>query len=123
MRIIIRTLLLVIVIGMTSEITLHLKDTRSRAHAAQPEYAKWGELAMAQTKAKYKADIVDYLHVGRRQVSQGIAEETFKLWLRDNKHEYGVRVMIQFYTKNDQIISIKFQETTNGIGRQTQDFR
>jgi hypothetical protein len=83
------------------------------ASARQPEYAKWGQIAMAQTKAKYQADIVDYLHVGRNQISPGVAEEIFKLWLRDGTREYGVRVTIQFYTANDRIRTITFQETTD----------
>lgn len=68
---------------------------------------------MAQTKAKYRADIIDYLHVGRNQISPEVAEEIFKLWLRDGTREYGVRVTIQFYTANDRIRTITFQETTD----------
>lgn len=104
MKLLIRMLLLVV--------TMCAVGCSSISQASQPDYAKWGQIAMEQTKAKYHADIIDYLHVGRTEVSQGIAQETFKLWLRDRKREYGVQVTIQFYTANDQIITIKFQETT-----------
>ena len=31
-----------------------------------PSYAKWGRLAMKETKKRYpNADIIDYLHIGR----------------------------------------------------------
>lgn len=79
--------------------------------AGQPEYAKWGEIAMQQTSARYHAAIVDYSHVGRTHPAPGIAEEKFKLWLRENNREYGVYVTIQFYTSTEQIIAIRFQET------------
>jgi hypothetical protein len=83
------------------------------AKAKAPEYAKWGRIAMEKTKDKYSAKIVDYSHVGRKQISNEVAEEVFKLWLRDGTREYGVRVSIQFYTSNERIIDIKFQETPN----------
>lgn len=68
---------------------------------------------MQQTAEKYQAEILDYQHVGRTQVAPGIAEETFKFWVRDKQHEFGVLISIQFYTSNDQIITIKFRETSN----------
>lgn len=85
----------------------------SPAAAAQPAYAKWGVIAMQQVKARYDADIVDYLHVGRTEVGPGIAEERFKLWLRDRNREFGVYVTIRFYTATEQIITIRLQETAN----------
>ncbi|WP_256757602.1 DUF3889 domain-containing protein [Cohnella sp. WQ 127256] len=111
MIIALRSLLLVIGLSVTIILSSQVLTPIANAFSIQPEYAKWGELAMVQTKAKYQADIVDYLHVGRTQVSEGIAEETFKLWLKDSKHEFGVRISIRFHTTNDQIISIKFLET------------
>lgn len=82
--------------------------------ALQPEYAKWGRIAMSQTKIKYRnADIVDYLHVGRKQVSPEIAEEEFQLWLKDGSREFGVLVTIRFYKANDRIISINYHETSS----------
>lgn len=80
--------------------------------ASQPDYAKWGRIAMQQTSARYQASIVDYEHMGRTQVRAGIAEEKFKLWLRDQNREFGVIITLQFYTANDQLISINYQETT-----------
>lgn len=83
------------------------------ASARQPEYAKWGQIAMQQTSARYHASIVDYLHVGRTRPAPGISEEKFKFWLRKNNREFGVYVTIQFYTATERIITIRFQETPN----------
>ncbi len=77
------------------------------------EYAKWGRLAMQETQKKYPAaSIVDYLHVGRKTISQNTAEETFKFWLRQNQREWGVYVRIQFEPATEKLLSVTFQETS-----------
>jgi len=82
-------------------------------HAAeQPPYAKWGKIAMTETKNKYHADIVDYLHIGRTQINENITEEKFKLWLRTSKQQqFGVYISIRFDSHTEQILSIKYEET------------
>lgn len=78
---------------------------------AEPAYAKWGRLAMRETQKKYpQAQIIDYLHVGRRAISAGTAEEVFKLWLRQAEREWAVYVRIRFVTSTDQVLSIRFEE-------------
>lgn len=108
MRIIIRSLILTVI--LCSSYGLGVVSV-PRLHAAQPDYAKWGLIAMQQTSAKYHSSIIDYEHIGRSNVRAGVAEEKFKLWLRDNEREFGVIVTIQFYTANDQIITITYEET------------
>lgn len=78
---------------------------------AEPTYAKWGRVAMEETGKRYQAEIIDYLHIGRKQISDKISEESFKLWLKDPRREFGVYVTIQFYSTTEEIISIKFIET------------
>lgn len=79
--------------------------------AEQPAYAKWGKLAVSETKEKYpNATVVDYLHVGRKQHANATIE-TFKLWLKADKKEFGVFVTITFNTATEQIVDITFQET------------
>lgn len=108
MKIVIRTLLLTVAICSSYGVST---DSVPTLHAAQPEYAKWGRIAMQQASDKYHASIIDYKHIGRSIVKAGVAEEKFKLWLRDNDREFGVLITIQFYTANDQIITIRFEET------------
>lgn len=77
-----------------------------------PAYAKWGRIAMQRTAERYRMPIVDYRHIGRRQLSPGIAEEKFKLWLRDAAREFGVIVSIRFETASERIVGVQFEETT-----------
>ncbi|MWV42719.1 DUF3889 domain-containing protein [Paenibacillus sp. HJL G12] len=79
---------------------------------AEPEYAKWGEVAVKETQKRYNADIVDYKHMGRVELTPRKSEEHFKLWLRSkNGKEFGVYVNIQFDPTNDLIYSIRFSES------------
>lgn len=84
----------------------------ARTAAAQPEYAKWGRIAMERTAEKYRLPIVDYLHVGRSSPAPGVAEEKFKLWLRGNGREFGVFVTIRFETATERILNVAFEETS-----------
>jgi hypothetical protein len=112
----IKFMLIVLTLGLTLSLGLGL----SAATASEPEYAKWGRLAMQQTSAKYEASIVDYLHIGRTQISPGIAEEAFKLWLRERRQaqgqarprEFGVIITFRFYTADDRLISVRYEETS-----------
>ena len=76
-----------------------------------PAYAKWGVLAIKETTQKYPgANIIDYLHIGS-ETKDDTTIEKFKLWLKDDRHEFGVFVNITFTTKTGEVIKIEFQET------------
>nr|WP_244440954.1 YqzG/YhdC family protein [Neobacillus jeddahensis] len=76
-----------------------------------PPYAKWGTLAMKKTHERYPhADIIDYLHIGRRSGPR-TSTERFKLWLKDNKKEFGVFINIEFNTQTEKVVKITFKET------------
>ncbi|WP_404328802.1 YqzG/YhdC family protein [Mesobacillus maritimus] len=80
--------------------------------AQVPPYAKWGQVAMKETKAKYpNADIIDYQHIGRDTEST-TSTEKFKLWLKEDEREFGVLIDITFDNKTEEIIDISFEETT-----------
>ncbi|MBE7149194.1 DUF3889 domain-containing protein [Bacillus mycoides] len=79
---------------------------------AQPPYAKWGKLAVEKTKEQYpKAEIIDYLHIGRKPKTVQITVEKFKLWLREDGKEYGVFVDVEFDTKTEKFLKMSFQKT------------
>lgn len=82
------------------------------SHAAdEPAYAKWGRLAMIETKARYpEAEIIDYLHVGRESGAD-ISTEIFKLWLKDQQKEFGVFVHISFDNQTEEIVEMTFTVT------------
>ncbi|OZM56281.1 hypothetical protein CIB95_12730 [Lottiidibacillus patelloidae] len=87
-------------------------ETSVFAEKAIPPYAKWGRLAMEKTKERYpNSDIIDYLHIGR-EVKGDVTVERFKLWLRNNKKEFGVFITISFKTKTGDLLDITFRETT-----------
>lgn len=78
----------------------------------EPEYAKWGKIAVNETKKRYpEASVVDYLHVGRTLKGDILVQENFKLWLRSASREFGVLVTIVFDKNTEQIRSIDFCET------------
>ncbi|MCM3586737.1 YqzG/YhdC family protein [Mesobacillus maritimus] len=80
--------------------------------AQVPPYAKWGQVAMKETKKKYpQADIVDYQHIGR-ETGTSTSIEKFKLWLKEDTKEFGVLIDITFDNKSEEIIKIDFSETT-----------
>ena len=86
-------------------------QTISHAQKPEPAYAKWGRLAMKETKEKYpNAQIIDYLHIGRTKY-QSNETEKFKLWMRENQREYGVFVNITFNPETEKVIKMTFTET------------
>ena len=105
-----------VIIAVGAIITANLASTHTlvTTHAQQeiPSYAKWGQLAIKETKTKYpNAHIIDYLHDGRES-KEGSTIETFKLWLKEGDHEFGVVVRIEFTTDTEQMVKIEFQETS-----------
>ncbi|MGZ4160251.1 MAG: DUF3889 domain-containing protein [Neobacillus sp.] len=76
-----------------------------------PSYAKWGTLATKMTQEKYpNARIIDYLHIGRIS-GPNSSTERFKLWLKDNRKEFGVFVNIEFNKETEKVIKVTFTET------------
>jgi ribosomal protein S6 len=76
-------------------------------------YAKWGAIAVKETLKRYKADIIDYKHIGRTELASNKAVEKFKLWLRSKEgHEFGVYVSITFDPSTEVVQSIQFTEST-----------
>ncbi|UOQ48567.1 YqzG/YhdC family protein [Gracilibacillus caseinilyticus] len=83
----------------------------SAAQEEEPPYAKWGQIAMKETKKKYpQAKIIDYLHVAREKAPEYTTEK-FKLWLKNESKEFGVFVDIKFNIETEKVIDITFRET------------
>ncbi|MFX3635535.1 MAG: DUF3889 domain-containing protein [Candidatus Pristimantibacillus sp.] len=80
----------------------------SHAGAMEPDYAKWGRLAVQQTASKYKAEIIDYKYEGYYKDNGGQAEERFLLWIRKENKEFGVRVTI--HIKGNSASSVEFKQ-------------
>ncbi|MEH7238469.1 YqzG/YhdC family protein [Bacillus sp. JJ1562] len=85
--------------------------TTAESKKTVPEYAKWGKLAMEETKKRYpSAQILDYLHVGRYK-KNGMYVERFKLWLKQNNREFGVFINITFEPDTERVKNITVVET------------
>ncbi len=83
------------------------------ANASPPSYAKWGQLAVKTAKEKYpRANIVDYLHIGREDKPNSSIEK-FKLWVDDQGKEFGLLIQIEFDPKDDRVINVSTQKTIN----------
>ena len=83
------------------------------SYASPPSYAKWGQLAVKTAKEKYpRANIVDYLHIGREDKPNSSIEK-FKLWVDDQGKEFGLLIQIEFNPQNDQVIRVNTQRTSN----------
>ncbi|RDW16892.1 hypothetical protein CWR45_14135 [Oceanobacillus chungangensis] len=86
-------------------------DNTLNAEIVIPPYAKWGRMAMEETKAKYpNAQIIDYLHIGK-ETNGDTSVEKFKLWLKGEEKEFGVFIDISFNSKTDEVIKITYKET------------
>lgn len=92
--------------------TAHVHDmTPVQQHQQEPSYAKWGVLAVKEIKQKYPTgSLVDYLHIGSETQGETTIEK-FKLWLKDDHHEFGVFVTITYQTKTGDLLNIHLQET------------
>ncbi|RAT99318.1 YqzG/YhdC family protein [Brevibacillus sp. Leaf182] len=79
---------------------------------AQPPYAKWGRLAMQETMKRYpNAQIVDYLHVGRKPKTPTTSEETFKLLLQEGNRRWALLIHIEFVNQTEDVVNISYEET------------
>jgi len=91
---------------------LNVSSAEAAQHSTQQvqSYAKWGQLAMKRTKDTYpKADIVDYLHIGRQE-GPILTTEKFRLWLKEGDKEFGVNVTIDFYKETETVKEVKLEE-------------
>ncbi|KOP80482.1 hypothetical protein AMS59_03615 [Lysinibacillus sp. FJAT-14745] len=87
--------------------------TSAYAQQGIPTHAQWGKVAIKETQAKYpQAKILDYLHEGSEVIEDSTIEK-FKLWLKQNDKEFGVKVQIKYVTNTNKMVKIEFQESTS----------
>lgn len=110
MRKLFLALSITLVFTSLTAIPIHLQNIAS-AQDENPPYAKWGRLAMKETKSEYPdADIIDYMHLGSH-TSDDETTQKFKLWLKEETKEYGVFIDIAFNKKTEEVLQITFEET------------
>ncbi|MFC4103482.1 DUF3889 domain-containing protein [Paenibacillus xanthanilyticus] len=87
---------------------------------AEPAYAKWGRMAVKETIKRYRADVIDYKHVGRQVESDGLVSETFKLILSKEGRQFAVTVQIWFEGQSEQVVRLQFTEEGKSAGSMKQ---
>lgn len=87
-----------------------ISPTVSAATSMEPDYAKWGSLAMRETVSKYKAEVIDYKYEGHFASRGQMSEERFLLLLRKENKQFGVRVKIHVHDGSSTAESIEFEE-------------
>lgn len=76
-----------------------------------PEYAKWGNIAVKQTQEKFPDyDLTDYLYEGKVVVSEARHQYNFKLILKKSRETKEIRVFVLVNPKQDQLIDVFFDE-------------
>ena len=103
--------ILKVIISLTLIMTTSMTILPSGILQAEPSYAQWGRIAVKETQKKYNTTITDYLHLGSVKLSDTITEEKFKLILTKNNIEIGVFVTIAFNPNNNQLLTIRYEET------------
>lgn len=79
--------------------------------AQQPDYAKWGKIAVEETKQQYpNQEIVDYLYEGKVVISDVREQYNFKMKLELKEEKKEVRVYVLINPKKEQLIDVYFDE-------------
>ncbi|MCM3783954.1 YqzG/YhdC family protein [Neobacillus mesonae] len=88
----------------------YLLSTADSVYAIEPEYAKWGNIAVLEAKEQYSAPVTDYQHLGRTVISEQIAEEKFRLIIKKAGREFPVTVIVRFNPRINELIDVQFRE-------------
>ncbi len=75
-------------------------------------YEEFGRAAMKKAKEEFPdAQIVDYLHVGKKRKAE-TSIETFKLTLKENNKPFEVFVFIEYNEKTKKIIKVTLDKVS-----------
>lgn len=102
-----------VIVFISCTVFSSLSPSVSYAMPNEPEYAKWGRQAMQIAKEKYpNAQIADYLHIGK--ITKGeVAEQQFKLWLKEAGQEFGLIIGIEYNIKTEKVTNITVNRVNN----------
>ncbi|WP_181350408.1 DUF3889 domain-containing protein [Thalassobacillus sp. CUG 92003] len=79
---------------------------------AQPEYAKWGKIAVEETAKQYPdLKLVEYEYDGKVFISDERAQFDFEFQLEDNQGQKSeIRTYVLVNQKTNQLIDVYFDE-------------
>lgn len=79
--------------------------------AANPDYEKYGKIAIAVVQADYPGDdVTDYEYKGRKKLANNQVEDDFVFLVVENGKEFNVIVSIQHSLNNKKLLSLKVTE-------------
>ncbi|MFZ3590806.1 DUF3889 domain-containing protein [Bacillus sp. DJP31] len=81
--------------------------------AEQPDYEKWGKIAINVVKESYvNEQVSDYKYEGRKSVSDVKAEDTFSFQVKRDNKEFTVKAVVAFNPKTETLQSLALVEVT-----------
>ncbi|PLR65903.1 MULTISPECIES: DUF3889 domain-containing protein [Bacillaceae] len=85
---------------------------QGHAETKTQSYEEFGREAMKKAKETFPdAQIVDYLHVGKKRKGE-TSIETFKLTLKENNKPFEVFVFIEYNEKTKKVIKVTLEKVS-----------
>ncbi|MGC4377363.1 DUF3889 domain-containing protein [Fictibacillus sp. Mic-4] len=98
-------------IGYYEDVDRKSKVNVAPAPVSEEDYAKWGKLALQETKKKYpNSKVSDYRYDTRRINPDGTVIDFFNFIVTENAVTKDVRVSVMHDPDTDRLISITFEE-------------
>lgn len=98
------------VLGLLSVLLL-LSTAAGVAQAQKPDYEKWGKIAIQLVKENYpKAEISEYQYMGREEISDTEAKDTFHFTAKQADKSKEIFVALTFNPKTKQLKSVNIKE-------------
>ena len=80
-------------------------------NAQQPDYAKWGQAAIAEVKKQYPdSQETDYEYLGRKTVSRTESQDTFDFKVTTGGQKKLVRAYVTFNPQTNKLVHIRLIE-------------
>jgi hypothetical protein len=85
----------------------YLFSFSSFTQAQQPDYEKYGKVAMAVVIADYPGEEVrDYKYLGRNQINDTTVEDSFRFQVQENSKKVNVLVKVSHTIPNNKTLTI-----------------
>ncbi|MBM6617061.1 DUF3889 domain-containing protein [Bacillus suaedaesalsae] len=79
--------------------------------AQEPDYAKWGNMAITIVKENYPdAEVKEYKYEGRKAVNVEKAEDSFTFDVKKGTQPVKVKVVVTFNPKLNSLVTLSLEE-------------
>ncbi|RFU71440.1 DUF3889 domain-containing protein [Peribacillus saganii] len=81
------------------------------AFAQQPDYEKYGKIAITVVQADYpEANVTDYQYLGRKDLGNGQVSDSFLFKVSQDGKERDVVVTVNHSLTNNRLLNLKVEE-------------